>query len=179
MISKIKQLKGIIINIKKIISALLFSCVLAFTACGDSSTSQDDSMNMSNATGSLVMMNFYARATQDSMSVAYGMIMNKTNSEVSISDVKITDGVEGMAEIHQTTIKDGIASMNKINEIIIPAKGSITLEPGGLHIMLMKLQGPLIVGDELKLSLFDTSNQEYPVAVSIEKIVMDMDHSKH
>ena len=69
--------------------------------------------------------------------------------------------------------------MAKIEVLTIPANGSVTLEPGGLHIMLMKLQGPLIKGDPLSLSFNDSNNNEYAVILSIEKMAMDMDHSKH
>lgn len=167
-------------KIFRLTSALFISTTIFMIGCNDSSSSSDNSMNMDNSSSSLTFMNFYARATQDEMSAAYGMIMNKTNNDINLKGVKITDKIiKGMAEMHQTTIKEGIASMAKIEVLTIPANGSVTLEPGGLHIMLMKLQGPLIKGDPLRLSLNDSDNNEYAVMLSIEKMAMDMDHSKH
>tara|TARA_B100001540_G_scaffold259654_1_gene238064 strand:- start:1152 stop:1658 length:507 start_codon:yes stop_codon:yes gene_type:complete len=167
-------------KIFKLTSALFISTTIFMVGCNDSSSSSDNSMNMDNSSSSLTFMNFYARATQDEMSAAYGMIMNKTNNDINLTGVKITDKIiKGMAEMHQTTIKEGIASMAKIEALTIPANGSVTLEPGGLHIMLMKLQGPLIKGDPLSLSFNDSNNNEYAVILSIEKIAMDMDHGKH
>tara|TARA_Y100000996_G_scaffold248060_1_gene195060 strand:+ start:386 stop:892 length:507 start_codon:yes stop_codon:yes gene_type:complete len=167
-------------KIFRLTSALFISTTIFMIGCNDSSSSSDNSMNMDNSSSSLTFMNFYARATQDEMSAAYGMIMNKTNNDINLKGVKITDKIiKGMAEMHQTTIKEGIASMAKIEVLTIPANGSVTLEPGGLHIMLMKLQGPLIKGDPLSLSFNDSNNNEYAVILSIEKMAMDMDHSKH
>tara|TARA_Y100000748_G_scaffold301586_1_gene302092 strand:- start:846 stop:1352 length:507 start_codon:yes stop_codon:yes gene_type:complete len=167
-------------KIFRLTSALFISTTIFMIGCNDSSSSSDNSMNMDNSSSSLTFMNFYARATQDEMSAAYGMIMNKTNNDINLTGVKITDKIiKGMAEMHQTTIKEGIASMAKIEVLTIPANGSVTLEPGGLHIMLMKLQGPLIKGDPLSLSFNDSNNNEYAVILSIEKMAMDMDHSKH
>tara|TARA_B100000427_G_scaffold29520_1_gene21614 strand:+ start:322 stop:828 length:507 start_codon:yes stop_codon:yes gene_type:complete len=167
-------------KIFKLTSALFISTTIFMIGCNDSPSSSDNSMNMDNNASSLTFMNFYARATQDEMSAAYGMIMNKTNNDINLTGVKITDKIiKGMAEMHQTTIKEGIASMARIEALTIPANGSVTLEPGGLHIMLMKLQGPLIKGDSLQLSFNDSDNNEYAVMLSIEKMAMDMDHSKH
>ena len=167
-------------KIFKLTSVLFISTTIFMVGCNDSSSSSDNSMNMDNSSSSLTFMNFYARATQDEMSAAYGMIMNKTNNDINLTGVKITDKIiKGMAEMHQTTIKEGIASMAKIETLTIPANGSVTLEPGGLHIMLMKLQGPLIKGDPLSLSFNDSNNNEYAVILSIEKMAMDMDHGKH
>ena len=167
-------------KIFKLTSALVISTTIFMIGCNDSPASSGNSMNMDNSSSSLTFMNFYARATQDEMSAAYGMIMNKTNNDINLTGVKITDKIiKGMAEMHQTTIKEGIASMAKIEALTIPANGSVTLEPGGLHIMLMKLQGPLIKGDPLSLSFNDSDNNEYAVLLSIENMAMDMDHSKH
>ena len=167
-------------KIFKLTSVLFISTTIFMVGCNDSSSSSDNSMNMDNSSSSLTFMNFYARATQDEMSAAYGMIMNKTNNDINLTGVKITDKIiKGMAEMHQTTIKEGIASMAKIETLTIPANGSVTLEPGGLHIMLMKLQGPLIKGDPLSLSFNDSNNNDYAVILSIEKMAMDMDHGKH
>ena len=167
-------------KIFKLTSALFISTTIFMIGCNDSPSSSDNSMNMDNSSSSLTFMNFYARATQDEMSAAYGMIMNKTNNDINLTGVKITDKIiKGMAEMHQTTIKEGIASMAQIESLTIPANGSVTLEPGGLHIMLMKLQGPLIKGDPLRLSFNDSDNNEYAVMLSIEKMAMDMDHIKH
>ena len=52
-----------------------------------------------------------------------------------------------MAMIHQTLSRDGVMSMRHA-EINIPAASTVELEPGKLHIMLMKLARPLFRGCE-------------------------------
>ena len=63
-------------KIFKLTSALFISTTIFMVGCNDSSSSSDNSMNMDNSSSSLTFMNFYARATQDEMSAAYGLIMN-------------------------------------------------------------------------------------------------------
>ena len=42
------------------------------------------------------------------------------------------------AHLHQTKLKDGVSSMMSIGSIVIKPGETITFEPGGLHVMMMK-----------------------------------------
>ncbi len=44
------------------------------------------------------------------------------------------------AELHRSTIADGVARMEAVDRVEIPARGSVALEPGGLHLMLIDPQ---------------------------------------
>lgn len=48
---------------------------------------------------------------------------------------------------------DGVARMIHLDAIDIPAGGTVLLEPGGMHIMLMGLTGPLTEGDMIPATL--------------------------
>jgi copper(I)-binding protein len=166
-------------NFHYLLSTLFVSVTIVLSGCAGSSDSRDVSMNAKEKPSSLTFMSFYARATTDSISAGYGMIMNKSDKDITLTSTKIIYGAKGMAEIHQTTIKDGIASMKKIDSLKIPINSSAVLQPGGLHIMLMNLESPLVKDATLGLMFIDSNNQEYQVAVKIETIAMSMDHSKH
>jgi copper(I)-binding protein len=49
----------------------------------------------------------------------------------------------GLIEIHTHLHEDGVMKMRQINSLEIPGGESVVLEPGGLHLMLFKLQLPL------------------------------------
>ena len=49
----------------------------------------------------------------------------------------------GLSEIHTHLHEDGVMKMRQINSLEIPGRESVVLEPGGLHLMLFKLQLPL------------------------------------
>ena len=158
--------------------------VLSLNACNSSSplpakvnTNMDMgvAINSESTQGKLTFMSFYARATTDVMSAGYGIIMNNGNKTIVLTETKITDDREGIAEIHQTTINEGIASMKKMSMLTIPPKTMVTLAPGGIHIM--ELDKPLNEGDSLGISLFDNANTEYKIKLDIQKIGMAMDHS--
>lgn len=76
----------------------------------------------------------------------------------------------GMMQIHQTIIEDEVAQMMEQNGLIIPAGETVTLEPGGIHIMLMQLATSLVEGENLNLTLQfdDDSTLEIPAPVRSE-----------
>ncbi len=56
-------------------------------------------------------------------------------------------------ELHQSTAEGEMMHMMPVDQINVPARGSVRLEPGGFHIMLMDLSEPLKVGDTVTLTL--------------------------
>ncbi|MCS7170141.1 MAG: copper chaperone PCu(A)C, partial [Candidatus Kapabacteria bacterium] len=60
----------------------------------------------------------------------------------------------GRTELHET-VRDtaGRTQMRKIERIVIPARDSVVLRPGGLHVMLYELPQALRPGDTLRLRL--------------------------
>ncbi|MDT8447212.1 MAG: copper chaperone PCu(A)C [bacterium] len=63
------------------------------------------------------------------------------------------EGVEA-TELHETTIDEaGVMNMNKLQSIEIPANGTVSFAPGGLHVMLIGLKEGLKEGDSVLLDL--------------------------
>jgi copper(I)-binding protein len=57
-------------------------------------------------------------------------------------------------EIHETTSGEGgMAGMHAVDRIEIPSGGTIVLEPGGYHLMLMGLTDELVPGSTVELVL--------------------------
>jgi copper(I)-binding protein len=73
-----------------------------------------------------------------------------------------------MPDIHQTsTNADGVSSMAPAGEIEIAPGESVSLEPGGLHAMLMRLQRPMAKGESFSLTLDFSDGGEIVVEVPI------------
>ena len=79
----------------------------------------------------------------------------KITNEGGSADVLL--GVEtdiGTAELHETKMDENdVMRMGPIPNVEIPAGGSINLEPGGKHIMLLNLKQGLNPGDRITLTL--------------------------
>jgi periplasmic copper chaperone A len=61
--------------------------------------------------------------------------------------------VAQQAELH-AHIKDGdVMRMREVEQVDVPAGGTVRLEPGGLHVMLIGLKAPLKEGETFPLTL--------------------------
>ena len=56
-------------------------------------------------------------------------------------------------ELH-TVQRDGeVMRMRQVDAIAVPASGAVTLQPGGLHLMLIGLTRPLVAGETVPVTL--------------------------
>ena len=59
-----------------------------------------------------------------------------------------------MVQLHEvSTDASGMTGMHPIERLDVPAGDTVTLEPGGYHLMIMGLKGELAVGGSLELDL--------------------------
>ena len=76
-------------------------------------------------------------------------------------------GVARVVEIHETTTgDDGTVSMRPVGDVVIPAEGSLVLEPGGLHLMLVDVER-LEVGDVVEVILMWETSGEMAVEAQV------------
>ena len=97
------------------------------------------------------------------MSAGYLVLTNNTHEDVRIT--RVTSPQFGAVEIHETTIEDGIARMRELPALVVPARGSVRLERGGKHLMLMR---PADLGDSVALQFFSDDTPVLDVAHRIE-----------
>lgn len=87
------------------------------------------------------------------MTGIFGLIHNPTTEPISIAGAKTQ--VADMVELHETIVdSNGSTVMQAVDEGFLVGPGqTLTLEPGGDHIMLMGLTEDLIAGDQVAFSL--------------------------
>ena len=74
----------------------------------------------------------------------------------------VASSAAAMVEVHETTTDaSGMTGMHPIERLEIPAGATVTLEPGGYHLMLMGvLEGAIEVGKTVELRLtFETAGE--------------------
>ena len=73
-----------------------------------------------------------------------------------------------MPEIHVTSTNDqGVSSMAPAGDIEIAPGQVVALEPGGFHVMLMRLSRPMLKGETFSLTLDFSDGDEVTVDVPI------------
>ena len=59
----------------------------------------------------------------------------------------------GAVEIHTQVVAAGSQRMTRVAELTLPAGQVVRLSPGGQHLMLIDLTGPMVPGTKVALSL--------------------------
>ena len=69
---------------------------------------------------------------------AYVQFKNHTKDSIKLTSAE--SETIGAIEFHKSELKDGMHRMVELDSLEIPAKDTLTLEPGGLHLMLFRVQ---------------------------------------
>ncbi|MCO4811188.1 MAG: copper chaperone PCu(A)C [Gammaproteobacteria bacterium] len=70
------------------------------------------------------------------MSAGFFILRNNTAEVINITGVFSPQFAR--VEIHETTVTDGVSRMRRLDALVVPAHGSVVLERGGKHLMLMQ-----------------------------------------
>ncbi|MFD1207660.1 copper chaperone PCu(A)C [Modicisalibacter tunisiensis] len=70
-------------------------------------------------------------------------------------------------EMHMSMNKDGMASMKPISELTIDPGETLDFAPKGYHLMFMKRQGPLGMGDKVDVTLDFADDTRLPVVFDV------------
>ncbi|MGA8754959.1 MAG: copper chaperone PCu(A)C [Stellaceae bacterium] len=119
-------------------------------------------------TGQLAVDNAWARATpgKSDIGAAYVTIHSPTDDRL----VAASTPVAKKAELHTMEMSGMVMKMRPISSIDIPAGQSVSLAPGGMHIMLMGLKQPLKAGQSFPLTLTFVKAGTRTVNVAVEKV---------
>ena len=115
----------------------------------------------------LVVRSSWARiADSGATSGAYLEIVN--NDTVPRSLVGVFTDAAAAAEVHETMQHQGMAHMMPRTELPIAAGAVLTMQPGGLHVMLVDMRRALAVGDSVRVRLRFSDSTDVPVTVPVK-----------
>lgn len=124
---------------------------LTLAACSGAADATDPTPRA--AGGSVTVENAWVKAADADMSAVFGELENTGDSDVTV--VSVTSPASTTLQLHETvTDGSGATTMQEKEGGFTIAPGStLTLEPGGNHIMLMDLVEPIQAGDEVAFTL--------------------------
>lgn len=127
----------------------LLTCLTALltVACGQPQSGEC-------ASGAVTASNAWVRAADEGRPMSAGYVSLCNGLEEADRLVSATFENASATELHATSVsEDGVASMNAIEGLDLPVGESVSLAPGGAHIMLIGLAGPLAKGDDAAITL--------------------------
>ncbi len=110
----------------------------------------------------------WVRATAPGQKVAGGY-MNLTAD----ADMVLVGGASpasGEFQLHLMRMENGVMEMRQLKEIPLPRGKTVSLEPGGLHVMLIGLKDQIKPGRKVPITLWvkGSDGQERKLAVAAE-----------
>ena len=105
------------------------------------------------AAADLILEDAWVRALPPTQSTtaAYLRIRNPGDSAVTL--VGVSSPRAGAAEIHTTLEVDGMMRMQRVPQVAIAPGQAAELAPGGMHVMLFRLQSMPREGEQVELCL--------------------------
>lgn len=119
----------------------------------------------------------YARAVPPGQpnSAVFMSLENQSDQGQALVGAEST--VSEVVELHTHVEEDGMMRMRRIEKIEVPAGETVTLQPGGLHVMLIGLKQPLDAGDVVDLTLVFEDGSRSSVQAPVRRI--EMQHMHH
>lgn len=143
---------------KKLIAIAVFAGALALTGCSATTSQPETTQSAADQKMSgVVIQNGWVRVSEYSdhaggMTGVFATITNNTDTDITL--VGGSSDIAPMVEVHEVVMSGGEMKMQpKEGGIVIAAGSSVTLEPGGLHVMLMNLSKAILDGDEVTVTL--------------------------
>lgn len=118
--------------------------------------------------GDLTLTGSFAFATLPNSPVAGGFLTITNAGDTDDRLLSAASNVSDRTEVHEMKMDGDVMRMRELADgLPIPAGETVTLEPGGYHVMFMKLEEPLVAGDVVSVTLtFESAGEvtlDFPV----------------
>lgn len=93
----------------------------------------------------------WVKASYPGQTIGAAYLSMTSHQDLTLTHVSadITPAVE----IHDMKMRDGIMRMRHMTTLALPKDTTVTLAPGGLHLMLFDLKAPLVAGQVVNFEL--------------------------
>jgi periplasmic copper chaperone A len=104
--------------------------------------------------GDLVITQAWSRATPGGAKVGGGYLTIENKGSTPDRLIGGSAEVAGKVQVHEMAMNNGVMTMRPLDKglVIEPGK-TVKLAPGGYHLMLLDLKGPLKQGERVQLTL--------------------------
>jgi copper(I)-binding protein len=119
----------------------------------------------------VVVRDGYVRAPVPGQNMAAAFMVISNDGDKPLQLVAVKSEVAAQLELHGHTNDNGIMRMRRIDSLPVPAKGEVTLAPGGLHLMLIDLRKPLVEKQQVAFTLVFADGTEARVEMPVVSVM--------
>ncbi|MEX5710059.1 copper chaperone PCu(A)C [Parafrankia sp. FMc6] len=134
--------------------ACLAALLVAGCGSDDSSDARQTPPAGTTAAGrAMTITDAWVKTAAEGMSAAFGELHNAGAAPMTV--VSVTSPASPTMELHETVANESGEMVMRPKEggFVVPAGGTLTLEPGGNHFMLMDVISPIRAGDEVDFTV--------------------------
>ncbi len=149
---------------------------------GDDHHGHDDAMAPDHVTlGDLEIDGAFARATLPGAPVGGGFMTITNNGDADDRLIAASSDAAGELQLHNMRMDGEVMKMYRMTDgIPVPAHETVTLSPGGMHVMFMQLNGPLVEDSVIDVELTFEKAGTVTVPFAVRSIAaQDAGHDMH
>lgn len=114
----------------------------------------DAAMTDTVTVGPLTITGFWTRATPPGAPTAGGYLTVTNGGSEADRLIAVSTPSAGRGEVHEMSVVNNQMTMRQVEGgIEIPAGGSVTLKPGGFHLMFIDLKEPIVEGTTVPVTV--------------------------
>jgi copper(I)-binding protein len=124
--------------------------------------------------GDIIVTGAFTRATLPDAQVGAGYFTISNAGSEADTLIAASSEVSPTVELHNMTVENGMMKMSEVEGgIEVPAGGSVSLAPGGLHVMFIGPNQPFIEGECVAVTLSFERAGEVPVQLVVGPVGAD------
>lgn len=136
------------------------------------------------AADDVVVQEPYVRLAPPNAPATGAFMVIRNNGAKDLKVIRADNPLSKITELHTHLNDGGVMKMRPVSAIEIKAKGEAVLKPGGLHVMMIDLKGPMKEGDSVPITLsFDDGSSKVVEAKVVRPMVAPaaapMEHKHH
>lgn len=126
---------------------------------------------------SIDVLHPHARAVAPGQENSAMFMTLKNKSARPVSLIRAQSAAADVVELHTHMMTDGVMQMRQVPDIVVPANGRVSLQPGSFHIMLIGLKKPLKEGEKVSVKLHFDNGEMAIVEMPVKAVqMMKMKH---
>ena len=155
--------------------------VMILFGCSKQTEENKQAHESHNKMSGMMVHNAWIRSSAEGTTTAlFGMVMNHTDINDTI--IGVSSDLAQLTEFHETYKKEGdMMGMRHVDVQPVDANSSLILKPGSYHVMLIKLNQELKVGDKKEIVFHFKYAGEIKAEADVKDMneMGEMDHSQH
>lgn len=115
----------------------------------------------------IMVKSAWARPTATKSPTGAAYITLENHSDIADTLIGASSDIADITQVHETKADGNVMRMAEVRRMEIAAHGTLTMKPGGIHVMLIRLKQPLIKDMHIPVTLHFEKAGDMAVDVTV------------